>query len=324
MLKSIVCLLLLGISTAAFSEDARSLYLRGAEADKAGQYQDALGLYTQARDLDSTYWTLDRAIGTCQVRLGLLHDAADSFDRYLAKKPDDTALAAYNQRLKANLSPTSAGSETSTAASATAKAVDSGVDGVTVFLKDNPRDHKHFRIGLELLTPLVFGVDLGYQHDRVNDFGLGWVGYSSGNFGLNLFHPRWRAHSARFYWDSFFELGALIGGAKQKEDGIYGGPPGDYSAMSVLGGDIGMGVDLVTYGPWVFGFLLSLNVVSLSSEIRTTTTHSHGYYGYGWDPYCGCNGYTWIGGPSTTDTTTTNSSILIAYPLIGMNMGLSF
>lgn len=291
------------------AQNAAALYQQAQAAEKAGQYQEALDLYVQARDADERYWGLDRAIGVCQVRLGLLRDATGSFDRYLLKKPEDEALAAYNARLKANLG----------GAPMAGVAVKPAVDGVTVFMKDNPRDDKHFRIGLELLTPLFFGLDVGYMPNRTHDFGLGWVGYSSGSFSGNLFHPRWRAHTGRFYWDSFFELGALIGGYK------YGYSQGDYSATSLMGGNIGMGVDLVSEGPWVFGFLLSFNVLSVSTETRSTyTSSSGGYYNYVYNYSCSCYTYTYVPYTSTTRTETSKLGGVIAYPLIGMNMGLAF
>jgi hypothetical protein len=303
--------LALGLSPGLRADAASSVAL-AAQAEKVGDWQEALGDY-QVAYAASDDDRLLRSIGNCQARLGRWSDASDSFERYLAKHPEDQALRAYEDKLKASLARRPASD-----APAAAVPADTGVDGVTVFMKENPRDKKSFQVTLEMLTPLIAGLDFAYLHDRHNDFGLGFVGISANNGSGNLFHPRYRYHSGRFYWDSFFELGGLFGGYKQDDGG------GGYTQASVTGGDLGIGVDYKNEGPWTFAFLLSFNFVGGSTHTHTVNTYNTGYWTYVWDPYYGYYNEVYVPGQDVTTTSDSTSGGFVAYPLIGMSFGFAF
>lgn len=248
-----------------------------------------------------------REIANCQVHLGLKEEGAKTYAAYADQFPEDSSVAAYLAKSKETPVPTPI----------------PGVDGVTVFMKDNPRDQKHFQITVEMLTPLILGLDLAYYRDRHHDFGLGWVGAGTGSASGALYHPRYRYHRARFYWDSFFELGGLMGGYRTE------GTRGDYTQLSVLGGDFGIGTDYKSDGPWTFSFLLSFNFLSATSRERYTNTSTYytgGYYNYQWDPTCPCYNYVYIPMTSTTTSTVREDvyNAIVAYPLIGMSYGFIF
>ena len=295
------------------SSDPAPSLTTAAEAEKSGDWQVALTSYQNAYN-ETKDEKLMRNLGSCYAHLGRWQEASDCFESYLKAHPEDSALAGYEAKLKASL----AGRNKAAAMAASTAAAEPGVDGVTVFMKDNPRDKQHYQITLENLTPLIFGLDLAYYHDRHNDFGLGWIGYGNSSAGGNLFHPRYRYHRARFYWDSFFELGGLIGGYKEDRS-IRGN--GDYVGASALGGDFGLGVDYKSEGPWTFNFLLSFNFLSVNSTSRTTNTYG-GYSNYYYDYYCGC--YTYSYSPSYTRVDTYSYNAFVAYPLIGMSYGFIF
>jgi hypothetical protein len=300
----------LGLLAAPLRADAPASVALGSLAEKAGNWKVALADY-QAAYAEEGDDKLLRAIGNCQAHLGLWSDASASFERYLDKHPEDQALRAYEDRLKASLKR-QPGSESGESAN-------SGVDGVTVFMKDNPRDSKHYQITLELLTPLVAGLDLAYLYDRHHDFGLGFVGVSAANGSGNLFHPRYRYHSGRFYWDSFFELGGLFGGYHQ-DDGN-----GGYTQASVTGGDLGLGVDYKNEGPWTFAFLLSFNFVGGSIHTHSVDTYNPGgYYNSVYDPYTGLYNYQYVGAADVTSVSDTSSGGFVIYPLLGLSFGFAF
>lgn len=291
--------------------DPKANLSTAAEAERTGDWQVALASY-QAAYIETKDPKLMRNLGSCYAHLGRWQEASDCFDAYLKDNPKDSALAGYAAKLKASLA-----SRNAAAASALAP-VPQGVDGVTTFLKDNPRDKQHYQITLENLTPIFIGLDFAYYYNRHHDYGLGWIGYSGSKQGGNLFHPRYRYHRARFYWDSFFELGGLLGGYKQ-DLSVNGN--GDYNQASVLGGDFGLGVDYKADGPWTFNFLLSFNFLSISTTTRTTRTYG-GYSSYYYDYYCGC--YVYNSSPSYTQVDTNTYGAFVAYPLIGMSYGFIF
>jgi tetratricopeptide (TPR) repeat protein len=310
--KHWINLILVGILAAPLGADAPASLALAAEAEKAGDWKEALTDY-QAAYAENDDDKLPRAIGNTQAHLGLWKDASESFERYLEKHPEDTAMAAYEAKLKASLARRPAAD-----APAAVQAAETGVDGVTVFMKENPRDKQHFQVTIENLTPIIVGLDFAYYRDRHHDFGLGFVGLSTGTGSGNLFHPRYRYHRARFYWDSFFELGGLFGGYKEDRGGY--GSNGDYYQASVTGGDLGLGVDYKSEGPWTFAFLLSFNFVGAGFKQRSTYTSTN--YVYAWDPFCGC--YTYSYSTSSSYVVETSSGGFVAYPLIGMSYGFIF
>jgi tetratricopeptide (TPR) repeat protein len=302
-LKPVLLALVLCFSAALHPAETNLLTL-AAQAEKLGDWQEALSDYQVAYS-NSSDAKLLRNIGNCQAHLGRWRDASDSFEKYLLVHPEDGSMAAYEAKLKAGLSRRPVAD-----APAAAVAANTGVDGVTVFMKENPRDNQHVQITVEMLTPLIAGLDLGYYSSRHHDFGLGYVGFGSGDISGSLFHPRYRYHSARFYWDSFFELGGLFGGYKENESN------GDYNQESMTGGDMGLGVDFKNNSPWTFNFLLSFNFVSLTNKTRTTDTYNTGYFDY--------NTYSYVYGTNVSSVREESSSIFVIYPLIGISFGFIF
>lgn len=219
----------------------------GVDAEKAGKYDEALLKYEDAKRGLAGWAVVDKQMGNSLVRLGRLEEAVKAYDRYLEQKPDDQAVRDYRDKLKAGLPGAVEG------ASGTAQGADDGIDGVTVFMKDNPHDYRKLRIGIETLTPIIAGFDFGWRFTKHHDFGLGYTGGGSGTTSYSLLHPRYRYHNARFLWDSFYELGLTYATAKDSQ-----------FSYSAFGLNAGIGVERVSAWPFNWFWLLSLGFVNAS------------------------------------------------------------
>lgn len=228
--------------------DPASRFQAGLEAEKQGRYEEALQSYRAASQASPAWEAPHRQIGSCLVRLRRPEEALKAFDRYLELKPGDQEVRDYRDRLAAQL-----------ASSADSPRSAHGVDGVTVFMKDNPHDYRKLRIGVEFFTATLAGFDIGWRTSKHHDFGLGFSAAAQTHQRLILFHPRYRYHNGRFLWDSFYEIGATFIDAQNYQ-----------TQYSAFGANTGIGVERVS--AWPFHWFWMLNLGFLSLDVRGAPT----------------------------------------------------
>ena len=284
MLRPLVLLALLGLASAPLCADPATDYKAGTEAEKAGHYEDALKSYEAAKAGLAGWAIVDRQLGNCLAKLGRKEEAVKAMDRYLEVRPDDQAAKNMRDQLKAELgggaAPAEAGATSPSAEAAVASLKPNAIDGVTVFMKDNPHDYRKLRVGFELFTALGAGFDVGWRVNPHHEWGLGYSGGGSGQVSYSLFHPRWRYHNARFLWDSFYEVGATLLNGK---DGVAG------TTVSAWGVNTGIGVERVSAWPFNWFWMLNFGILNVSAKGSGTSSLNNGLtvpylipFGFSW------------------------------------------
>lgn len=89
----------------ASPEGAKAAYLRGAALERAKDYKNAIVSYREALAEDSRYVYANKQMGNCYYYLGDKIEALANYDLWLAVKKDDTATAAFAEKLRAEVSP---------------------------------------------------------------------------------------------------------------------------------------------------------------------------------------------------------------------------
>lgn len=103
-MKAFSLCLALGLSLGAgLRADARTDYLAAAEAQKAGRWDEAAQGYSKVTAQQPGYAPAWKQLASARYYLGDHEGAVASADRYLALKPEDTAFAAWADRLRKKL-----------------------------------------------------------------------------------------------------------------------------------------------------------------------------------------------------------------------------
>lgn len=106
-----------------------------------------------------------------------------------------------------------------------------------------------------LLSILGAAGDLSFYLNKWNNLGVGYTGFSSPTFTYSLWHPRYRYYQADWYWAPYFEAGFL--GGNCAGSGYKG---------SLIGSDLGFGVNVINEGPLTMEFSVSYPMVLVNWE----------------------------------------------------------
>jgi len=98
-LAFVIACMALASARVAGAADASALFADGERAFAAGEYRDALRLFTAAREAGSTGPSSYYNIGVCQYQLGDYDDAEETFALLAAEFPAMRELAEYNRGL---------------------------------------------------------------------------------------------------------------------------------------------------------------------------------------------------------------------------------
>jgi tetratricopeptide (TPR) repeat protein len=98
-LALVIACMALAFARAAGAADASALFADGERAFAAGEYQEALRMFTAAREAGSTGPSSHYNIGVCQYRLGDYEAAEATFAELAAQFPAMRELAEYNRGL---------------------------------------------------------------------------------------------------------------------------------------------------------------------------------------------------------------------------------
>jgi tetratricopeptide (TPR) repeat protein len=152
-----LALVLLGFARAAAGADASALFADGERAFAAGEYREALRLFTAARDAGSTGPSSYYNVGVCQHLLGDYAAAETTFAALAAEFPAFRELAEYNRGLALR-----ARGDTPAARAAFNRALSSTDDKIVTLARANLAELGAVPV-VEARWSGYFGTGLGYD-----------------------------------------------------------------------------------------------------------------------------------------------------------------